>query len=449
MTLKLFGTDGIRGTVNKGAIRPDMFLRFGEALGYTLRKSDARPVVLIGRDTRASGLILQSAIVSGLLNAGADVALVDVLPTPALGWLTVQNGASAGLMITASHNPFHDNGVKVFGQDGYKLSGAQQDEIEAIIQDPGFDCTVPAERFGHVLAAEFDVASYVDFAIKTTGQGVSFSDLKVVIDAANGAGVSAAEPVFRSLGAEVIMLADAPDGVNINTNCGALHPEGLSEAVRAHSASVGIAFDGDADRILIVDENGEVADGDQIMGAIAIDAKAQGRLAGDTVVATIMSNLGLEGALSREGIKLERTKVGDRYVVERLREGSFSVGGEQSGHVVLANHVTTGDAIIAAIAVLSIMVREGRKASEVLSVFEPVPQLLENVRYQSDDPLSAESVKARIESVSADLADSGRVVVRKSGTEPLIRVMAEAYERGNAERAVSEIVAEILKADGQ
>ncbi|HBJ92974.1 MAG TPA: phosphoglucosamine mutase, partial [Hyphomonadaceae bacterium] len=277
----------------------------------------------------------------------------------------------------------------------------------------------------------------------------SLSGLKVVIDAANGAGVSAAEPVFRSLGAEVIMLADTPDGVNINTKCGALHPEGLSEVVRAHSADVGIAFDGDADRIIVVDENGEVADGDQIMGAIAIDAKAQGRLAGDTVVATIMSNLGLEGALSREGIKLERTKVGDRYVVERLREGGFSIGGEQSGHVVLANHVTTGDAIIAAIAVLSIMVREDKKASEVLSVFEPVPQLLENVRYQSDDPLSAESVKARIESVSETLGDSGRVVVRKSGTEPLIRVMAEAYERGNAERAVGEIIAEILKADGQ
>ena len=246
-----------------------------------------------------------------------------------------------------------------------------------------------------------------------------------------------------------MMLADKPDGVNINSKCGALHPEGLSEAVRAHSAQIGIAFDGDADRILVVDENGEVADGDQIRGAVALDAKAQGRLTGDTVVATIMSNLGLEGALSREGIKLERTKVGDRYVVERLREGGFSIGGEQSGHVVLADHVTTGDAIIAAIAVLSIMVRESKKASEVLSVFEPVPQLLENVRYQSDDPLSDESVKARIESVSESLGDSGRVVVRKSGTEPLIRVMAEAYERKNAERAVSEIIAEIMKADGQ
>ena len=449
MAEKLFGTDGIRGTVNKGAIRPDMFLRFGEALGYTLCKAGDRPVVVIGRDTRASGLILQSAIVSGLLNAGADVALLDVLPTPALGWLTVQNGATAGLMITASHNPFHDNGVKVFGPDGYKLSGAQQDEIEAIIQDTGFDCTVPAERFGRLVDAEFDVSSYADFAVRTAGPDLSLGGLKVVIDAANGAGVSAAEPIFRSLGAEVMMLADKPDGVNINSKCGALHPEGLSEAVRAHSAQIGIAFDGDADRILVVDENGEVADGDQIMGAVALDAKAQGRLTGDTVVATIMSNLGLEGALSREGIKLERTKVGDRYVVERLREGGFSIGGEQSGHVVLADHVTTGDAIIAAIAVLSIMVRESKKASEVLSVFEPVPQLLENVRYQSDDPLSDESVKARIESVSESLGDSGRVVVRKSGTEPLIRVMAEAYERKNAERAVSEIIAEIMKADGQ
>lgn len=449
MTEKLFGTDGIRGTVNEGVIRPDMFLRLGEALGYVLKQAVDRPVVILGRDTRASGVILQSALEAGLLNAGVDIGRVGVVPTPALGWLTVQNDADAGIMITASHNPFTDNGVKIFGADGYKLSSAQQAEIEEIIQDQSINCAAPSDAFGCALEPGHDAEAYVKFASSVVGSDASFGGMKLCIDAANGAGFEVAAPAFKALGADVQMLNAEPDGVNINASCGALHPEALAKAVIERGADAGIAFDGDADRIVMIDETGRIVDGDQIMGAIAIDAHARGRLSGNTVVATIMSNLGLERALKERGIVLERTKVGDRYVVERLREGGFSVGGEQSGHVVLAEHVTTGDAIIAAMSVLSIMVRTKSRASDVLSVFEPVPQLLENVRYSSADPLANADVATCIERVRDQLGEGGRVVVRKSGTEPLIRVMAEAFVKEDAERAVRDIVDAIESEDAQ
>ena len=443
MTKKLFGTDGIRGTVNEGAIRPDVFARFGEALGYTLRRSDDQPLVIIGRDTRKSGEMLQSAIVAGLINAGANVAIVGVLPTPAIGWLVKQNRASAGLMITASHNPYPDNGVKVFGEDGYKLSGSQQDEIEALISNGSAACSVAVERMGQVVQPNVGAEAYIDFAVSTCGEGIDLTGLNVCVDAANGAGASVVGPALQRLGANVRLSGVSANGVNINENCGALHPEELAKDVMEMPADIGIAFDGDADRIVMVDEIGRIIDGDQIMGAIAIDLHAKGKLAGDTLVATIMSNLGLEGALRKRGIKLERTKVGDRYVVERLREGGFSIGGEQSGHVVLSDFVTTGDALIASLAVLSIMVRQGKKASEVLNVFEPVPQLLRNIRYGASDPLASERVALKIDQVKSELGANGRVVVRKSGTEPLIRVMAEAYQEVDAEKAVSDIIQEI------
>ncbi|MAI89471.1 phosphoglucosamine mutase [Ponticaulis sp.] len=447
MADQLFGTDGIRGRVNEGAIRPAMFVRFGEALAHVLLSEKVAPTVLIGRDTRKSGEMIQSAIEAGLLNAGANVVRGGVLPTPAVGWLTKHSGASAGLMITASHNPYPDNGVKAFGPDGFKLSGAQQDQIEAIIQDQSVECNVDVARMGSVFERYDYAEEYQKFASGIVSDGVRFDGMSVCVDAANGAGAFIARDVFEKLGANVFMLGCEPDGVNINLKCGALHPEKLAQAVLDQKSHLGIGFDGDADRILLVDETGQVVDGDQIMGAIGLDYHEQGLLKGNTVVATIMSNLGLEAALRSAGITLDRTKVGDRYVVERMREGGFVVGGEQSGHVVLAEHVTTGDAIISALKIMEIMARKSKPASEVLSVFEPVPQILKNVRFKSEDPLETEQVKDAINSAKDQLSTNGRVVVRKSGTEPVIRVMAEAYAKPDAEDAVDKIIQAIEQTD--
>lgn len=448
MTERLFGTDGIRGRVNHGAIRPHMFLRFGEALGKVVRQSHSQPSVLIGRDTRASGLMIQSAIESGLINAGVSVVRGGIVPTPAIGCLVPQLKASAGLMITASHNPASDNGVKAFGPDGFKLSTEQQDEIEALIQDTNAECFVDVAQMG-IVSDQSELADrYVEFALSSVESGVSFKGLKIAIDAANGAARDLGHRIVTHLEGEIVAsLGDTPDGANINKDCGAMHPERLQEAVKSSGADIGMAFDGDADRIILVDELGKVVDGDQVMGAIGLDYAARGLLKHNTVVATIMSNMGLELALEERGITLERTKVGDRYVVERMREGGFVVGGEQSGHIVLTDYVTTGDAIIAALQVLQIMVRKNQSASEVLSVFAPVPQVLKNIRYSSSDPLSASAVEAKLSDVKAGLGRSGRLVVRKSGTEPVIRVMAEALDAQDANQAVDDIIEAVLAAD--
>ncbi len=444
MSERLFGTDGIRGKVNQGAIRPQMFVRFGEALANVLSSNGrAQPTVLIGRDTRQSGLMIESAICAGLVNAGANVELVGVLPTPAIGFLTKEKGFDAGLMITASHNPPTDNGVKVFGADGFKLSGETQDQIEALIQSDQ-DLSVIFSEMGGITPLQTGYTEYLEFSGKTVADQRGLKTLKVCLDAANGAGYRIAHQLFSECCAEVVSSGITPDGHNINVGCGALHPEKLQAAVLEHKADIGIALDGDADRLIVVDDKGNVVDGDQLMGALALDRKASGALSGDTLVATIMSNLGLEMRLRDAGIALERTKVGDRYVVERMREAGFNVGGEQSGHIILTDYVTTGDAVISAMQILDIVARSGLPASEVLSVFEPVPQVLKNVEYGAADPLETNGVKSLIAELTEKMGDDGRIVIRKSGTEPVIRVMAEAKQSSMAEQVVDEIISEIL-----
>lgn len=443
MTGRLFGTDGIRGRVNQGAIRPENFVRFGEAIATVFkRKGVKRPSVLIGRDTRQSGYMIESAIVAGLINAGADVETIGVVPTPAIGFLAKEKGYDAGLMITASHNPASDNGVKVFGSDGFKLNSDLQQDIENLIQSDE-DCSVEVCEMGGATISPALPESYFQFAKQSVAEGVSFSGLKICVDAANGAGYAIAPGLFADMGADVVSSSVHPNGHNINLDCGALHPEKLQDAVLKAGADIGIALDGDADRILIVDEKGQVIDGDQILGAIGLNYHAAGNLKGGGVVATVMSNLGLEAKLKERGLRLERTKVGDRYVVERMREQGYNVGGEQSGHIVLSDYVTTGDAVLSAIQILAMMIRQGETASELLRVFEPVPQVLKNVRYGEADPLQDDGIKARIDSVIQRLGDQGRLVIRKSGTEPVIRVMAEAFRPEDASKAVDDLVSDI------
>lgn len=443
MTDRLFGTDGIRGRVNHGAIRPANFVRFGEALATVLKRNfKNRPGVLIARDTRQSGYMIESAIISGLINAGADVETIGVAPTPAVGFLAKEKSYDAGLMITASHNPASDNGVKVFGSDGFKLSSEFQKEIEHLIQS-NEECHVDVSEMGGTHTSFAIVQHYFEFVKQSVGADLSIAGLKVCVDAANGAGYAIAPGLFSDLGAQVLAEGVHPNGHNINLACGALHPENLRAAVLREKADIGIALDGDADRIIIVDEKGEVIDGDQILGAIGLSYYESGRLKGDAVVATVMSNLGLEAKLREKGLRLERTQVGDRYVVERMREQGYNVGGEQSGHIVLSDFVTTGDAILSALQILAMMIREEKTASELLNVFEPVPQVLKNVRYGSSDPLDNDTVQEKIKAVANRLGDDGRLVIRKSGTEPVIRVMVEAFKPEDAENAVDELIADI------
>ncbi|MAP94571.1 MAG: phosphoglucosamine mutase [Ponticaulis sp.] len=447
MAEALFGTDGIRGRVNEGAIRADMFVRFGEALGFVLRQLTDSRDVLIGRDTRQSGAMIQSAIEAGLFNSGMNVVRTGIVPTPAVGHLTRETNMAAGLMITASHNQYQDNGVKVFGADGFKLSSEAQEQIESLIQNRSIDCSVDVAEMGTPLERPDLADVYIQHARQSVPPGINFRGMKICLDAANGAGSHLAAHILSELGADVLVSGSDPNGQNINLDCGALHPEGLQARVVQEGANIGIAFDGDADRIIIVDEKGTLVDGDQIMGAIALDYARKGKLSGKTVVATVMSNLGLEAVLKQNGIALERTKVGDRYVVESMREHGFCVGGEQSGHIILTEHVTTGDAIIAALQILEIIAFTGKPASEVLTVFEPVPQVLKNVRYQSEDPLNEPGVATLLTETEEKLGDQGRLVVRKSGTEPVIRVMVEAYSEEQAESSVDAIISAIQKLD--
>lgn len=443
MTKTLFGTDGIRGRVNEGEIRPASFVRLGESLGSILRKhGQATPKVLIGRDTRRSGVMIESAIVSGLLNVGVDVELGGIMPTPAVGFLTRTDGFDAGLMITASHNPPPDNGIKFFGRDGFKLSSDIQREIETHFSSSA-ELHVPVTQLGDLRRFIDAPEKYAQFAKTVFGIDLSLSGMTLCFDGANGAGSLIGPEILKALGADVIGLGISPNGQNINVDCGALHPKKLSESVLAHKADIGIALDGDADRLILVNEKGEIVDGDQIMGAIALDRKQKGLLNSETLVATIMSNLGLEARLAREGITLERAAVGDRYVVERMREGGFNVGGEQSGHIILSDYVTTGDAIISALLVLRILVDQKRSASEILSVFEPVPQVLKNVRYGDIDPLGISVIQEAILRSENRLGKEGRLVIRKSGTEPLIRIMAEAFDGELAETIVNDLVREV------
>ena len=438
MAAKLFGTDGIRGRVNEGAIRPENFVRFGEAIGAYLSNKTKTPKVVIGRDTRASGLMLQNAIVAGLINSGVVVSLAGITPTPAVGFLTRRFGFDVGLMITASHNPASDNGVKVFAADGFKFSSEAQAEVEALIQSDDA-LHVSVDDMIEPVSDPSLAKAYEEFAL-SVAEPNSLSGLRVVIDGANGAGFDVGPTVFKQLGAEVATRGVEPNGSNINFQCGALHPKDLAKKVVEQGAHIGLAFDGDADRIIVVNEKGDVIDGDQIMGALALELKSLGRLANSTLVATIMSNLGLEHCLKASGIELVRTAVGDKHVAEAMKTGGHSLGGEQSGHIILLDYVTTGDAVITSILLCEMLKRRKSLASEVFSVFEPVPQVLKNARYTVVDPLAAEVTQHAIADTETALSDQGRLVIRKSGTEPVVRVMVEANDADLAETYVTTLV---------
>lgn len=446
MSRKLFGTDGVRGRANAYPMTADVALRLGAAAGRFFRREangasggGGAHRVVIGKDTRLSGYMLENALTAGLTSTGMNVLLVGPVPTPAVGFLTRSMRADLGVMISASHNPHQDNGIKFFGPDGFKLSDAAEAEIEAILE--GEIRLAQAENIGRAKRIEDGRGRYQEFVKTSFPAGLRLDGLKVVIDCANGAAYKAAPEVLWELGADVVPVGTAPNGTNINQLCGSTHTETAAEAVVAHGAQVGIALDGDADRVMILDENGMVADGDQIMALLAARWAEEDRLKGGTLVATVMSNLGLERFLQRRGLRLERTAVGDRYVVEAMRRGGWNLGGEQSGHIVMTDYATTGDGLIAGLQFLAEMVRTGQKASELIRQFETVPQLLKNVRFaEGAQPLEMDSVKAVIEANAARIRGKGRILIRKSGTEPLIRVMAECEDAGLLREVVDEIV---------
>ncbi|GLR46930.1 phosphoglucosamine mutase [Sphingomonas astaxanthinifaciens] len=444
MARKFFGTDGIRGLTNKPPMTADVALRVGQAAGAHFLRGDHRHRVVIGKDTRLSGYMMESALVAGFTSVGMDVVLLGPMPTPAVAMLTRSMRADLGVMISASHNPFADNGIKLFGPDGYKLSDDDEIAIEAALA--GKVELVPAGKIGRAKRIEDARGRYVHFAKSTFPEQLRLDGLKIVVDCANGAAYHVAPDALWELGAEVIPLGVQPNGTNINDECGSTHPQLLRETVVASGADIGLALDGDADRLIVVDEHGKVIDGDQLMALIALDQHRQGLLKGGAVVATVMSNLGLERHLAASGLGLHRTKVGDRYVLEGMREHGCNVGGEQSGHIILTDHATTGDGLVAGLQILAAMVSQGKKASDLLHQFEPVPQLLRNVRFAAGAPLDDARVQSVIAGAEQRLDGRGRLVIRKSGTEPLIRVMAEGDDAAEVEEVVAEICAAVEEA---
>ncbi len=446
MGRKLFGTDGIRGTANTEPMTAETALKAAMAAALQFRRGSHRHVVVIAKDTRLSGYMLEPALAAGFTSMGMDVVMVGPMPTPAVAMLTRSMRADLGVMISASHNPYQDNGIKLFGPDGYKLSDEIEAEIEARMAQPfGPDLAAPG-ALGRAQRMEDASGRYIEVVKSSFPRDLRLDGLKVVVDCANGAAYKVAPRVLYELGAEVVPLAVAPNGTNINAQCGATHTEAMRAAVVAHGAHIGIALDGDADRLILADETGTQIDGDQIMALIGASWAEDGRLRGGGVVATVMSNMGMELHLRGKGLTLERTPVGDRYVVERMRQQGFNVGGEQSGHVVLSDFATTGDGLLAALQVLACVKRAGRPASEVLKVFTPLPQLLKNVRYDASSgvkPLDAAPVQAAIKAGEGKLAERGRVLIRKSGTEPLIRVMAEGEDEALVRTVVDDICAAV------
>ncbi|KIU26694.1 phosphoglucosamine mutase [Sphingomonas melonis] len=437
MARKYFGTDGIRGLTNAGAMTAAMAMKVGMAAGAYFQRGDHKHRVLIGKDTRLSGYMLESALVAGFTSAGMDVIMVGPLPTPAVAMLTQTMRADIGVMISASHNPFADNGIKLFGPDGYKLSDEAELTIEGLIDS---DVPLaPAAQIGRARRIDDAQGRYIHFAKNTFPTDLRLDGLRVVIDCANGAAYKVAPSALWELGADIIAIGVTPNGVNINNGVGSTAPQTLSETVVASGADIGIALDGDADRLIVVDEQGRVVDGDQLMATIAAGWARRGRLAGGGLVATVMSNLGLERHLKAQGLGLVRTAVGDRYVLEKMRSSGYNVGGEQSGHIILSDYGTTGDGLVAALQVLAELKRAGAPASEVLHRFEPLPQLLKNVRFAGGKPLEAQSVKDTIAAAEAELAGTGRLVIRPSGTEPVIRVMAEGDDARQVETLVDRI----------
>jgi len=449
MVRKLFGTDGVRGTANTYPMTAEMALRLGAAAGrYFRRDSHSAHRVVIGKDTRLSGYMLENALTAGLTSTGMNVLLLGPVPTPAVGFLTRSMRADLGVMISASHNPADDNGIKFFGPDGFKLSDEAEAEIEKFLATQ-IDLALPQD-IGRAKRIEDGRGRYQEYAKTTFPAGLRLDGLKVVIDCANGAAYRAAPEVLWELGATVVPVGVTPNGRNINHRVGSTHTQTAAEAVVAHGADVGICLDGDADRVMILDETGHVADGDQIMALLAARWADEGRLRGKTLVATVMSNLGLERFLTARGLHLERTPVGDRYVVERMRAGGFNLGGEQSGHIVMTDYATTGDGLIAGLQFLSEMVRTGRKASSLSQSFETVPQLLQNVRYGAGaEPLGSAEVQKIIALSEGRLNGRGRLLIRKSGTEPLVRVMAECEDAALLADVVGSIVDAVTKAAHQ
>ncbi|WP_137898269.1 phosphoglucosamine mutase [Sphingomonas sp. 2SG] len=441
MARKYFGTDGIRGATNAGAMTASMAMKVGMAAGTYFQRGDHKHRVLIGKDTRLSGYMLESALVAGFTSVGMDVIMVGPLPTPAVAMLTQSMRADIGVMISASHNPFADNGIKLFGPDGYKLSDEAEETIEQLIDSAkeGDVALSPSVQIGRARRIDDAQGRYIHFAKSTFPSDLRLDGLRIVIDCANGAAYKVAPLALWELGADVVSIGITPNGTNINDGVGSTAPQTLSETVVAAGADIGIALDGDADRLIVVDETGRVIDGDQLMATIAAGWARAGRLAGGGLVATVMSNLGLERHLKAQGLGLVRTKVGDRYVLEKMRSSGYNVGGEQSGHIILSDYGTTGDGLVAALQVLAELKRAGAPASEVLHRFAPLPQLLKNVRFAGGKPLEHASVQSVIAAAEAELAGTGRLVIRPSGTEPVIRVMAEGDDARQVETVVDRI----------
>ena len=437
MGRQYFGTDGIRGRTNAGVMTAEVAMKVGQAAGTRFLRGSHRHRVVIGKDTRLSGYMIENALVAGFTSVGMDVVLTGPLPTPAIALLTRELRADVGVMISASHNPYEDNGIKLFGPDGFKLSDEDELAIEAML---GQNLALaPAEEIGRARRIEDASGRYIHAVKGSLPENLRLDGLKIVVDCANGAAYQVAPSAIWELGAEVVAIGVSPNGKNINDRCGSTHLDLVKETVVASGADIGIALDGDADRLIVVDEQGQTVDGDQLMALIGTQLAARGQLRGGGVVATVMSNLGLERYLAGQGLTLERTKVGDRHVLEKMKAAGFNLGGEQSGHMILLDHATTGDGTVAALQVLAALVQSGKKASELLHLFDPVPQLLKNVRFAGGKPLDDATVKAVIADAEAQLAGRGRLVIRPSGTEQVIRVMAESDDAAEVERVVDAI----------
>lgn len=451
MTRKLFGTDGVRGTANIEPMTAETALKLGMAAGNHFTRGDHRHMVVIGKDTRLSGYLLEPALTAGFISVGMDVMLLGPLPTPAVAMLTRSLRADLGVMISASHNPYQDNGIKLFGPDGFKLSDEDELTIESKMFNGLEGYRIGSDHLGRAKRLDDANGRYIEYVKNTFPRGLRLDGLKIVIDCANGAAYKVAPTVLWELGAEVVPVAVAPDGFNINKNCGSLHTGVICEMVVAHGAHLGIALDGDADRVMLCDELGNMIDGDQLMALIGDLWQRSGQLKGGGVVATVMSNLGLERFLGQRGLNMVRTNVGDRYVLEHMRREGFNVGGEQSGHIILSDHSTTGDGLVAALQVLAALVQSGRPASEILRLFTPLPQVLKNIRIAGAsvaDVLSNATVQTAIAAGEDKLAGQGRLLIRKSGTEPLIRVMAEGEDQDQVTAVVDDIIETIRRVAG-
>lgn len=445
--MELFGTDGIRGTANSHPMTADIALKLGMAAGQQFLRGEHRHRVVIAKDTRLSGYLIEPALTAGFIAVGMDVVLVGPMPTPAVAMLVKSLRADLGVMISASHNPYYDNGIKLFGPDGYKLSDEVEETIEKLVYKNHFEALATADKLGRAKRLDDAAGRYIEHAKSTFPKHLTLDGIKIVVDCANGAAYQVAPMILRELGAEVICIGIEPNGFNINDNCGSTSPQKLCETVVNEKADIGIALDGDADRLLICDENGKIADGDQLMAIIATNLHKAGSLRGGGVVATQMSNMGLELYLNGLGLTLARTNVGDRYVVEHMREHGFNLGGEQSGHIIFSDYSTTGDGIIAALQILAYL-REnlnsgGGKFSKHSTIFKPMPQLLRNVRYSGVSPLKNKQVQQAINTATAKMGDKGRIFIRESGTEPLIRIMAEGQDDSEIKN-ITEQLAEIM-----